>query len=592
MPNSAAKTHHMIDLAQVRERYRAGKTSLFESLAASGSSTRGIRKVLQKLTRHTDATLQLLWEIAGFPTDACLVAAGGFGRGELFPHSDVDVVLLLPDNTLAEGDPALTAKIESFISNCWDSGLEIGSSVRTVVECVEEASKDVTVQTSLLEARLVAGHKKNFARLTKQLAAVMDPKAFFIAKTLELQQRHNKFENTPYSLEPNCKESPGGLRDLQVILWVAKAAGLGKSWDELARCGLATAFEVRQIKANEALLYLIRARLHIITGRREDRLVFDLQTAVAESFGYVAPTSGAARSMDGTFPTAQEFGAVSPKDGLSVKRVVHRTPSRPSEALMRRYYWAAKAVTQLNQILLLNIEERLNPNHYLPRPINERFLDKAGMLEVASDDLYEREPHAILETFLLYETTIGIRGLTARTQYRAGHLIAINELLTQNVGIKLRCLFNCGCQLRWCCDFGQTNRRAFTRGLDDQRQAQLGQRSSHIRIVISPAPEQHMLWRGQTFCRQHALGHHLVNCNAGRHHTRTGVRYAEQFKRALDGTVFTEAAMQSDEAAVKAFFFELPQVALSGVKRMSIHAARQQCGQHTVARHERNLALG
>jgi len=155
----------MTDLAQVREHYRAGKTALFESLAASGSSTRGIRKVLQKLTQHTDATLQLLWKIANFPLDACLVAAGGFGRGELFPHSDVDVVLLLPDNAKAEADPALKTKIESFISNCWDSGLEIASSVRTVADCIEEASKDVTVQTSLLEARLVAGHKKNFVHL-------------------------------------------------------------------------------------------------------------------------------------------------------------------------------------------------------------------------------------------------------------------------------------------------------------------------------------------------------------------------------------------------------------------------------------------
>jgi len=375
----------MTDLAQVRERSRTGKNALFESLEASGSSTRGVRKVLQKLARHTDATLQLLWEMAGFPPDACLVAAGGFGRGELFPHSDVDVVLLLPDNTRAEGHPALKAKIESFISNCWDSGLEIGSSVRTVADCVEEAGKDVTVQTSLLEARLVAGDKKNFARLTKDLAAALDPKAFFVAKTLELRQRHNKFENTPYSLEPNCKESPGGLRDLQVILWVARAAGLGKSWDEMARSGLATEFEIRQIKANEALLCLIRARLHITSGRREDRLVFDLQTAVAESFGYSAEPEG------------------------------NKLPRRASEALMRRYYWTAKAVTQLNQILLLNIEERLNPSHYPPRPINERFFDKAGMLEVANDDLYECEPHAILETFLLYETTVGIRGLSART---------------------------------------------------------------------------------------------------------------------------------------------------------------------------------
>ena len=376
----------MTDLALVRDQYREGKNALFVSLANSRASTRGIRSLLQKLARHTDATLKLLWQRADFPATACLVAVGGFGRQELFPHSDVDVLLLLADDANVDGDPALKAKIESFISNCWDSGLEIGSSVRTAADCVMEAGKDVTVQTSLLEARLVTGSKKNFVSLQKQLATLLDPKAFFIAKTLELRQRHNKFENTPYALEPNCKESPGGLRDLQVILWVARAAGLGKSWDDLARSGLATAFEIRQIKANEALLSLIRARLHLTAGRREDRLVFDLQTAVAESFGY----SG--KAEDGT-----------------------RLPRRASESLMRRYYWAAKAVTQLNQILLLNIEERLNPNTYPLQPINERFSDKAGMLEVASDDLYLREPHAILETFLLYETTIGVKGLSART---------------------------------------------------------------------------------------------------------------------------------------------------------------------------------
>ncbi|HEY3049842.1 MAG TPA: [protein-PII] uridylyltransferase [Polaromonas sp.] len=376
----------MTELAQVREQYRTGKTALLASLAGSGASSRGIHSLLQKLAKHADATLQQLWQRAGFPETACLVAAGGFGRGELFPHSDVDVLLLLPDDARVDMDPALKARVESFIGSCWDSGLEIGSSVRTAADCVEEAAKDVTVQTSLLEARLVAGSKKNFLSLQKQLDAVLDPQAFYVAKTLELRQRHNKFENTPYSLEPNCKESPGGLRDLQVVLWVARAAGLGKSWDELARNGLATAFEVRQIKANEALLSLIRARLHLIAGRREDRLVFDLQTAVAESFGY------SAHAADGS-----------------------KLPRRASEALMKRYYWAAKAVTQLNQILLLNIEERLTPNTYPLRPINERFCDKAGMLEVASDDLYQRQPHAILETFLLYETTVGIKGLSART---------------------------------------------------------------------------------------------------------------------------------------------------------------------------------
>jgi [protein-PII] uridylyltransferase len=212
-------------------------------------------------------------------------------------------------------------------------------------------------------------------------ARAMDAKAFLRAKTLEMSQRHQKFEETPYSLEPNCKESPGGLRDLQVVIWVARAAGLGKNWNELAAKGLITPFEVKQLQRNEGLLKLIRARLHMVAGRREDRLVFDLQTAVAQSFGYQA-TKG----------------------------------QRASEVLMRRYYWAAKAVAQLNLILMLNIEERINGLQDAPmRPINEKFLERGGMLEVATDDLYERDPHAILETFLTYQTTVGPKGLSART---------------------------------------------------------------------------------------------------------------------------------------------------------------------------------
>jgi [protein-PII] uridylyltransferase len=379
------------ELVLVRDRYRNGKSALLASLAGSGASSRGIRSLLQKLGRHTDATLQTLWQRAALPSDFSLVAVGGYGRCELFPHSDVDVLLLLPngaalDAATQSGGESLKTRIENFIGSCWDSGLEIGSSVRTLTECIEESAKDVTVQTSLLEARWLAGSKDNFTSLRAQLDAALDPQAFFVAKTLELHQRHHKFEDTPYALEPNCKESPGGLRDLQVVLWVARAAGLGKTWDELARNGLATAFELRQIKSNEALLSLIRARLHVLAGRREDRLVFDLQTAVAESFGYLS------QAPDGS-----------------------RLPRRASESLMRRYYWAAKAVTQLNQILLLNIEERLNPNPQPLRPLNERFFEKAGRIEVASDDLYVREPHAILETFLIFQTTPGVNGLSART---------------------------------------------------------------------------------------------------------------------------------------------------------------------------------
>ena len=370
----------MSDLQSLRESYRIDKAALLQGIASSRASTRGLRMALHKLSDLADSLLRKLWVQAGMGPGFALAAVGGFGRSELFPYSDVDVLLLLPDNESPDLDPLLRECIERFISQCWDAGLEIGSSVRTVSECLTESAKDVTVQTALLESRLITGDAALFADFRRRFDAEMDSRAFFVAKTLELRQRHNKFENTPYALEPNCKESPGGLRDLQVLLWLAQAAGLGHSWDELERNGLATAFEVKQIKRNEVLLKLIRARLHMLAGRREDRLVFDLQTSVAESFGY--------RAEDGR---------------------------RASEALMKRYYWAAKAVSQLNQVLLMNIEERLHPSTHTLRPINERFFDKAGMIEVASDDLYQREPHAILETFLLYQTTVGVDGLSART---------------------------------------------------------------------------------------------------------------------------------------------------------------------------------
>jgi [protein-PII] uridylyltransferase len=374
---------------EMRARFRDGKATRLARFRATRPTARAALRLVRALARDVDDTVLELWREAKMPADAALVAVGGYGRGELFPYSDVDVLVLLPTGSDGEARGAAT---ERFITACWDAGLEIGSSVRTVDECVAIALADVTVQTALLEARFLCGARKVFRAFASATAKAMDAKAFFRAKTLEMRQRHQKYENTPYSLEPNCKESPGGLRDLQTVVWVARAGGYGRTWRELAGQGLITAFEMRQLQRNEGMLKLIRARLHAIAGRREDRLVFDLQTAVAESFGYRA------------------LGAQS-----------------ASERLMRRYYWAAKAVTQLNQILMLNIEERVTGLQDAPmRPISDKFLERGGMLEVASDDLYERDPHAILETFLVYQQTVGPKGLSARTLralYNARHLM-------------------------------------------------------------------------------------------------------------------------------------------------------------------------
>ncbi|MBI5258488.1 MAG: [protein-PII] uridylyltransferase [Burkholderiales bacterium] len=365
-------------VAALRARFRDGKKALIDHFLQSRATAPATSLLIRSLTRHVDATLCELWRNAAMPASAALVAVGGYGRGELFPHSDIDVLVLLPGGAPTD---ALRAAVEGFITACWDIGLEIGSSVRTIDECVAEAQSDVTVQTALLESRPICGSKRLFVHFRHTTAAVMDPAAFLRAKTLEMRQRHVKYEDTPYSLEPNCKESPGGLRDLQVVMWVARAAGLGRSWSELAANGLITPFEVKQLQRNEGILRVIRARLHAIAGRREDRLVFDLQTAVAESFGYQASRA-----------------------------------QRSSEVLMHRYYWAAKAVAQLNQILMLNIEERISGSEAAPMSvIDEHFLDRGSMLEVARDDLYLEDPRTILKTFLVFQQTPGIKGLSART---------------------------------------------------------------------------------------------------------------------------------------------------------------------------------
>ncbi|HSM20672.1 MAG TPA: [protein-PII] uridylyltransferase, partial [Rubrivivax sp.] len=364
-------------VAALRAAFPDGKEALVEQFRRERPTAPAAARLVKALARQVDVTLARLWAHASLPRGAALVAVGGYGRGEMFPYSDVDVLVLLPDAP----DPGLHEAASQFVTACWDIGVETGSSVRTVAECVTEARREVTVQTALLEARLVCGSRPLFRQLQQACDAAMDKRAFLRAKTLEMKQRHVRYEGTPYALEPNCKESPGGLRDLQVVIWVARAAGLGRTWRELAAKGLITPFEASQLVKHEGTLRGVRARLHMVAGRREDRLVFDLQTAVATSFGYRATQAQLA-----------------------------------SEVLMHRYYWAAKAVTQLNQILMLNIEERITASETAPmRPINARFFDRGGTLEVARDDLYLEDPHAILETFLVYQQTPGLQGLSART---------------------------------------------------------------------------------------------------------------------------------------------------------------------------------
>ena len=337
-------------------------------------------KLLCGLRQSVDAVLTQAWQAAGLPSDTALVGVGGYGRGELFPSSDVDLLILL-------GRPAdiiTQARLEELVQLLWDLGLEIGHSIRTVDECMSEAKADITVQTSLLEARLVIGDAQLFEQLQDRYDRAMDPQAFFHAKAAEMRLRHAKYEDTAFSLEPNVKESPGGLRDLQVILWVARAAGLASSWSQLATRGLITQTEARQLMEKERAFKDIRVRLHLHTNRREDRLVFDVQTPIAESFGL--KTTG---------------------EGLNARRA--------SEYLMQRYYWAAKTVTQLNTIMLQNIEAQLFPQAGEPVAINERFTEINGFIDIASDDTFTTTPSSVLEIFVRMTEHPHIKGMTART---------------------------------------------------------------------------------------------------------------------------------------------------------------------------------
>jgi [protein-PII] uridylyltransferase len=335
------------------------------------------RRMLRDHADLIDRTVRTLWAEAGAPRGAALVATGGYGRGELYPCSDIDLLILLAADPSAEEQAA----IERLIGTLWDIGLEIGHSVRTVPGCVEAAAGDVTIATTLLEARHLAGSKALCRRLEKELAEHRDAAAFFRAKKLEQEQRHAKHQDSPYALEPNLKEAPGGLRDLQVIQWIARAAGLGHRWTDLVAKGLVEPGEARSLAKHEALLEDLRIRLHYLAGRREDRIVFDLQTALAAQLGH--------------------------KD----------TPTRrASEVMMQRYYQTAKGVTQLNTILMQNLEALLAPRADTPpRALNERFEVRSELLHIKREDTFKRQPSAILESFLLMMQHQELRGMTART---------------------------------------------------------------------------------------------------------------------------------------------------------------------------------
>ena len=359
----------------LREKLRAGRKALAQDYAETPNAP-------LYLTRHAtlvDGVLQQLWRQMDFPPQMTLAAVGGYGRGELYPGSYVDLLILLS----CPEDTGLREKLSRLVGLFWDIGLEVGHSVRTVAECVQEAANDITIQTALLESRHLIGDAALFAEFQQTFRASLDIPAFFTAKRLEQEARYQRYQATPYNLEPNCKESPGGLRDLHTILWIAKAAGYGGDWQTLKERGLAWQDGYVQLQQCELYLQNLRIRLHLLTNRREDKLLFDHQEALAKVMGIVAAEDDA---------------------------------RRPSELLMQTYYRNAKRVTQLNTLILQNLAVELIPSVFAPaQPLNEWFQIAGDFLDITRESVFDEHPPALLDAFWHLQQRPELRGMTART---------------------------------------------------------------------------------------------------------------------------------------------------------------------------------
>lgn len=336
---------------------------------------RNAGRLLKAHSHLVDQYLHRVWLQLAMPDQITLVAVGGYGRSELYPKSDIDLLILLN----AEPTLALQQKLTNLISTLWDIGMEVGHSIRTVTQCLCESS-DITVQTNLLEARLICGNQNLFGELCDAMLQRLNAREFFLAKQHEQQQRHARFLDADFNLEPNLKESPGGLRDLQTITWISQAAGLGTRWSELAKAGLISLAEAREIARHNTLLQTLRIRLHYLAKRREDKLIFEFQTPLAEQMHIMASAN-----------------------------------RRASEHLMQRYYQTRRVVSQFNVILLQTLRNYLFKESLSQRPLNEHFKVTGTLLEIRDDNLFEKNPATIFELFLLMEQHPELSDFSAKT---------------------------------------------------------------------------------------------------------------------------------------------------------------------------------
>ncbi len=340
-----------------------------------------IRLLVSARAEAVDDILRHLWNAAGFNTqgELALLAVGGYGRGELHPYSDIDVLILHNLPALPAG---LQDAVSAFIARLWDLGLDIGSSVRSMEECVEGVGEDITIATNLLEVRTLCGPdslRQTLLRLTRSLWTGI---AFFEAKKEEQLERHAKHNFTEYNLEPDLKNAPGGLRDIQTIAWVAKRHFDATTLYDLVNHGFLTEFEYRQLMEGEAFLWRVRFLLHMLARRNENRLLFDYQKTLANLLGYTDSNA-----------------------------------NRAVEQFMKAYYRAAMNLSMLNEMLLQYFDETIlktaEENEIIP--VNDHFQLRDKHIEVRHHQVFAKHPSALLEIFLILAENTLIQGVRAST---------------------------------------------------------------------------------------------------------------------------------------------------------------------------------
>ncbi|RLK50728.1 UTP--GlnB (protein PII) uridylyltransferase GlnD [Alkalispirillum mobile] len=373
-------------IAALRQALKEGDQALADQFHAGTPAA----ELVPRRAYLMDRIIQRLWrQHLQHAEDRCaLVAVGGYGRGELHPGSDVDVMILVePDGREELGD-----QLEGMITALWDLGLEVGHSVRSVDDCLREAEMDITVATNLMEARLLCGQAGLFRAMRDVTAPdrIWPSRAFFEAKWAEQVARHQKYHDTGYNLEPNIKSSPGGLRDIQMVGWVAKRHFGANTLRALVDHEFLTEQEFDALIAGQNFLWDIRYALHLLAGRREDRLLFDHQTQLAEQFGY--------------------------RD---------REHNLAVEQFMQRYFRTVMELSRLNEMLLQLFQEAIlyAGEHETPVLLNKRFQSRRGFLEVTHRNVFRRYPFALLEVFLIMQQHPELKGVRASTirlirQYR------------------------------------------------------------------------------------------------------------------------------------------------------------------------------